>query len=208
MNQSEYKIINEKENLIVCFGGMALQFGGILPFEFLRYLSTFYTDSCDLIFYIDKQQCWYHKGIDGITTTVDETVDYLNTIIRNKNYKKTIFMGVSAGGYASILYGSLCNVDYIISFVPQTILMNPINSNYINLKKFINTQSKYILHGDISIQDIHELHHISQCENIGQFTNVSIHKHHSCDIKVFRDTGVIKNILDTIIKPELNAHIS
>jgi len=205
---SEYKIIHENKNLIICFGGMSLQFGGILPFEFLKYLSTFYTDSCDLIFYIDKQQCWYHKGIDEITNTVEETVDYLNTIIKNGNYEKVIFIGCSAGGYASILYGSLCNVDYIISFIPQTILVNPINSNYINLKPFINTHSKYILYGDISIQDIHDLHHISHCENIEQFTNVSITKHDKCVIKELRDTGVIKHILDTIIKPERNEYIS
>ena len=38
MSKSEYKIINGNKNLIVCFGGIALQFGGILPFEFLNYL--------------------------------------------------------------------------------------------------------------------------------------------------------------------------
>lgn len=37
---SEYKIIKEKsQNLIICFGGPALKMGGILPFEFLNYLS-------------------------------------------------------------------------------------------------------------------------------------------------------------------------
>lgn len=37
---SEYKIIkNNSENLIICFGGMAFKMGGILPFEFLNYLS-------------------------------------------------------------------------------------------------------------------------------------------------------------------------
>lgn len=42
------KIIKKNsENLIVCFGGMALQMGGILPFEFLNYLSKIY----------DKNQC-------------------------------------------------------------------------------------------------------------------------------------------------------
>ncbi len=35
MSESEHKIINGNKILIVCFGGMALQFGGILPFEFL-----------------------------------------------------------------------------------------------------------------------------------------------------------------------------
>ena len=47
---SEHKIINGNKTLIVCFGGMALQFGGILPFEFLNYLSSLYLDICDLYF--------------------------------------------------------------------------------------------------------------------------------------------------------------
>ena len=36
---------------IVCFSGMRLRIGGILPFEFLRYLSSIYADKCDLRFY-------------------------------------------------------------------------------------------------------------------------------------------------------------
>ena len=97
MSESEYKIFNNNNKLIVCFAGMALQFGGILPFEFLNYLSSIYTD-CNLLFYIDKNQCWYHKGIKDITNNIDDTVLYLNNIIKDGNYKKVIFMGISAGG--------------------------------------------------------------------------------------------------------------
>ena len=64
---SEQKILNNSENLIVCFGGMAHQSSGIPPFEFLRYLSNTYTN-------VDKKQSWYHKGIDGISRTIDETI--------------------------------------------------------------------------------------------------------------------------------------
>ena len=54
---SEYKILNNNsENLIICFGGMALKMGGILPFEFLNYLSNIYKKNIDLYFYIDKNQ--------------------------------------------------------------------------------------------------------------------------------------------------------
>jgi hypothetical protein len=63
MSENEYKIINGNKNLIICFGGIALQFVGILPFEFLNYLSSTYKNSCDIIFFIDRHQCWYHKGI-------------------------------------------------------------------------------------------------------------------------------------------------
>merc|ERR1712050_311769 len=72
--------------LIVCFGGMRRQMGGILPFEFLRYLSSIYTDKCDLRFYIDAKQCWYHKGIEGISNNIDETTEYLKDKINERDY--------------------------------------------------------------------------------------------------------------------------
>ena len=74
-----------------------MSLGGILPFEFLNYLSSVYKN-CDLIFFVDRHQCWYHNGIKDITNNIDETTLYLNNIIKDGNYEKNIFMGVSAGG--------------------------------------------------------------------------------------------------------------
>lgn len=197
---SEYKIIKGNKILIVCFGGMALQFGGIIPFEFLNYLSPLYVDICDLYFFIDKTQCWYHKGIQGITNNIDETVLYINDIIKNGNYERVLFMGVSAGGYGAILFGSLCNnVNNVISFIPQTILKNPINSNYSNLKTLINKNTIYLLYGDKSIQDINNTHHILHCENIENFPNVKVIEGKECNLKKLRDSGYIKNLIDSII---------
>lgn len=196
MSESEYKIFNNNNKLIVSFGGMGLQMGGILPFEFLNYLSSTYTD-CDLLFYIDKNQCWYHKGIYDITNNIDDTVLYLNNIIKDGNYEKVIFMGTSSGGYASILFGSLCNnVNNVISFIPQTILNNPIDLNYSNLKNIINKNTKYILYGDTSIQNKYNTHHIRHCENIDCFSNVKIIKDNGFTMKQLRDNGSIKKIID------------
>jgi len=183
---SELKCINGNNTLICCFGGMALQMGGIQPFEFLRYLSSIYKSRCDLLFYIDKHQCCYHKGIDGITNTIEETVVYLNNIINNYKYEKIIFMGTSAGGYASILFGSLCNnIDYVIGFIPKTKLDRPINKDYSNLKDIINTNTQYTLFGDKSIRNINDDHHISQCEILEDFTNVKIIKMEHVDLHLF-----------------------
>jgi hypothetical protein len=200
MSANEWKIMNGNGNLIICFGGMASQFGGILPFEFLNYLSSIYTNNCDLIFVIDRHQCWYHKGIKDITNNIDETVIYLNKSIQDGNYRKIIFMGTSAGGYAAILFGSICNnVSHVISFIPQTILKKPINSNYSNLRTIINEKTKYTLYGDLSIQDVNDTHHISQCENIECFTNVKVTKNKNCNLKELRDNGFIKKTIDDII---------
>ena len=197
---SEHKIIkNNSENLIICFGGMGLQMGGILPFEFLNYLSKIIQKNTDLYFYIDKNQCWYHKGIDGITENIDDTVSHLNDIIKKSNYKKILFMGVSAGGYASILFGSLCNVNNVIAFIPRTKLINPINKKYGDLKLIINNQTNYILYGDKAVTDKKNNHHISQCNYLNRFKNVKIIYNKKLNMKVLRDNGTIKKIIDNIL---------
>ena len=86
-----------------------------------------------------------------------------------------LFIGVSAGGYGVILFGSLCNsVNYVISFIPQTIIPNAINPKYANIKNVINKKTSYLLYGDKSIEDINSKHHILQCNNIAEFPNVEI----------------------------------
>ena len=197
--------INNKKYLICCFGGRAKKMGGILPFEFLNYLGLNYSDICDLIFYIDINQCCYHKGIHGISTNIEETIQYLNKKIINGNYEKIIFMGVSAGGYASILFGSLCeNITTVISFIPKVILNNPYNKKYTNLKTFINTKTQYILVGDESITNINDHHHIRQCEELRNFNNVTIIRKQKVILKELRDNGTIKKLLDMIIHNEEN----
>lgn len=194
MSGSEHKIINKNNKLIVCFGGMASKFGGIVPFEFLSYLTSNY-ETCDLVFFIDKDQCWYHNGLKDITNNIGDTVTYINNIIRG--YDKIVFMGISAGGYASILFGSLCvKVDCVISFIPQTIIKNPINKKYSNLKNIINNKTKYIIYGNKSVDDINDLHHISHCRNLQGFSNVKIIEGDNCNMKHLRDSGFIKKLLD------------
>lgn len=196
---SEIEIINNSKFLICCFGGMALKMGGIIPFEFLNYLSKTYNNKYDLLFYIDKKQCCYHKGIDGITNNIEETVLYLNNKISKRNYEKIIFMGVSAGGYASILFGSLCNnINNVVSFIPKSNLTNPIDEKYGNLKNIINQTTKYILIGDIRIKNIDDSHHISQCENLKERRNVQIIKFNGVNLKKLRNNGFIKILIDKI----------
>lgn len=184
--------------LICCFAGVTLKMGSVPVFEFLNYLSSVYANQVDLLFYIDKQNSCYHKGIEGITTNIDDTVSYLNTKI--SNYDKVIFMGTSAGGYASILFGSLCNnVTHVISFIPKTKLSRPLNLKYSDLVDVINTNTNYILFGDMSIKHINDSHHISQCERLEHFTNVKIIKNSIVDLKQLRDNGTIKNTIDEIL---------
>lgn len=109
-------------------------------------------------------------------------------------------MGVSAGGYAAILFGSLCNINNIVAFIPPTILKKPINSKYQDLKNVINSQSNYLLYADLSITNINDMHHVSQCQNIDCFSNVTVVNNPIINMKKLRDTGIIKDIIDNFSK--------
>ena len=84
--------INGCKKLIVCFGGMAGRFGGIPVFEFSNYLSKTFNEECDIIYIKDKYQCWYQKGIDSLTNTIEETVLYLNNTVENTQIYENILI--------------------------------------------------------------------------------------------------------------------
>lgn len=195
---SERKIIKKSKNIIICFGGMAQKFGQMMPFEFMRYLSGIY-DDVDMCFYVDQHQCWYHNGLKGITSNINKTVKYIKSIIDSNAYDKIIFMGVSAGGYASILFGSLCGATHVVSFIPQTVLEEPINKKFKNLRNFINPKTKYLLYGNIGIEDETNIHHINHCYNVSDFNNVTLKTFKNKNVKDLRDDGIIKKEIDDIL---------
>ena len=67
---------------------------------------------------MDKNRNSYHNGIVGISNNIDETLPHLQAQIAP--YSNVIFLGVSSGGYAAILFGSLLNVKSVLAFIPQT----------------------------------------------------------------------------------------
>ena len=106
------------KTLVVSFGGCITKPKGYVPFEFLNFLNKNFPE-IDCGFYVDLNKCWYSKGIVGISENVPETVAYLEEKVAG--YDKVIFLGVSAGGYASILFSSLVKgVTHSIAFDPQT----------------------------------------------------------------------------------------
>jgi hypothetical protein len=203
MDESEL-IINEnnkRDTAIVCFGGFALTMGGIVPYDFLNFLSKHFK-SADKYFYRDIKQMCYHKGIDKLSTDIESTVLYLKTKIVDK-YKRVIFTGNSAGAYASMLYGSLLNVSDVIVFKPITILYgrkNIYDLRYSDLSKgIINNTTRYYLYGDESITDINDDHHIKHCENIRSYPNVKIVYKKGINLKEMKASGELYAIYNSII---------
>ena len=205
---SSYKVdIVNSETLIISFAGHDRVFGGIPRFEFVNFMETRFKN-ISRHFYTDKYLNSYHQGIHKITNNVDETVDYLRNEI--KNYKNVICLGVSSGGYAAILFGSLLNVNHVLAFIPQTFyvlafipqtLRHNINidEKYRDISRFINETTKYYLYGDLSVKNVTDCHHISQCERISHHSNVFLIKKKYINLKEIRDSGELYAILNSMV---------
>jgi hypothetical protein len=111
-----------------------------------------------------------------------------------------ICLGVSSGGYAAILFGSLLNINHVIAFIPQTLRRNKnIDEKYRDISKFINETTKYYLYGDLSVSDVMDCHHISQCERISHHSNVFLIKKKYIKLKEMRDNGELYAILNSLV---------
>jgi hypothetical protein len=203
---SKLIIKSEKENdtILISFTGYAPLPGLLQNFDFKTIIINNFKD-IDKHFYIDRNQCSYHKGIQGISNNIEETTSYLENEI--KNYKNIIFIGISSGGYAAILFGSLLNITKVIAFIPQTILFKKdqgYNEKYIDLLPLINNTTKYYLYGDLSLKNKDNCHHISHCERINEARdkdrdkvrdNVFLTKYNNFNIRLLRNNGELLNIL-------------
>jgi hypothetical protein len=174
--------------------------------EFVKSLTKYLNDA-DLYFYYDTYDVWYSKGIDGISRNVDETVTYLKNIC-NK-YKYVYCIGASMGGYAAILYGSLIKVNYVLAFIPQTIITNYVDYKYTDLKNIINNDTKYLLVGNLDKKK-ENYHHISQCERISNNDNVYTIQQSFTDLKMLRNNGYLNMLFDMVFyeKIYINANIN
>lgn len=207
MNKSITEVNGDnKRVLIVAFGGSQCFLGQwcmkmprtIIPFEFMRILTRLFPNY-DKKFIVDLNQCWYHKGIEGFTTNISETTDYLEKII--SGYEKVVFIGTSSGGYAAILFGSLLNISTVIAFIPQTILTREnLDEKYKNIKNMINDTTTYHVYGDTSFKDKNNIHHISHVENIREFKNVHIVTKHVLSLPAMRDSGELDELFLSLIK--------
>lgn len=208
MDKSELFIKCTSQNnteLIISFAGNAVVYGGIPQFEFVNSLNKIYPN-CDKLFYLDKTSRFYINGIQTISKSIEETTQYISSKI--KDYKKVCFIGTSAGGYASILYGSLLNIDYVLAFIPQTNLeirkniFDKDNIKYINLKNYINNKTKYKLIGNKNITDNNDIHCIQQCDNIKDFENVNIIYKEKVNMREIRDSGELKKLIFEFVNLE------
>jgi len=109
----------EGELLAICFG--FYDAAGKAQFDFykrLKKLETLSGKKINKLLLRDKNNAWYHHGVEGLGKDVDETTVSIRKIIKEIKPSKIITIGQSMGGYAAIMYGALLEADKVISFGP------------------------------------------------------------------------------------------
>ena len=104
--------------MLIAFGGMRGALG-MPPFEFLRVNGRLRTSR---IFVRDLAQSWYHRGVPGLGSTIDDAAAGIRTVLESCPPKRLVVTGTSAGGYAALVFGTLLGADVILSIVPQTVV--------------------------------------------------------------------------------------
>lgn len=187
--ESFQKIQSGMANLIVTFAGLGHTIHSDLTvFEFRRSLTQMELP-VDLLFLKDSKQQWYLGELPGISKTIEETTEFLHKQVNG--YDKVIFIGASSGGYASILFGSLLNIDAVIAFYPQTNLdlVQPgvkdhrpigrirrpeLSGTYQLYKDLSKVISKSTLYYANSLENPYDTgHYMHHFENIRNFQNVT-----------------------------------
>ncbi len=90
----------------------------------------------------DHAQCWYQRGLIGLSHNIPGTVEVFKEILGESLPGLRTF-GASAGGFAAILFGVMLQARKIVAFSPQTLL----TARNITRFKSQDTRSGDVLHG-------------------------------------------------------------
>lgn len=66
----------------------------------------------------DVFNSWYHRGVPGLGTDLDEVTATLHTLIDAIRPCRVVTIGQSMGAYAAVMYGMLLGADRIAAFGP------------------------------------------------------------------------------------------
>lgn len=101
----------KNNTIVVTFSGLGM-LDSIRPrFELIGSLTNIKNNNFDILGVRDLNYSWYISDINSYLSKLDEII---------KKYDNVIFIGISSGGFASLLYGKILKVNKIISFSPQT----------------------------------------------------------------------------------------
>ncbi|PEE61142.1 hypothetical protein [Bacillus thuringiensis] len=131
----------ESDTLWVLFAGIR----GGLGVKILEFGDITKNFPIKKMFVRDLNTMYFYKGIyeeDAVNDILDMK-KYLSQKLIESGAKKIAFIGNSAGGYASLLFGKLLNVDEVHAFAPPT---------------FLDRENR-ILHNDNNLTEIYDRLH-------------------------------------------------
>jgi hypothetical protein len=103
---------------------LLILFSGRLPgFQMPRRFSwSFRTKDVPVnkLFIRDNFGLWYHAGLEGLTTGIDDTALHIAEFVDDHDFDRVSIIGISSGGYAALLLGELIGANSIHSLSPRT----------------------------------------------------------------------------------------
>ncbi|MEQ1931119.1 MAG: hypothetical protein ABL957_11420 [Parvularculaceae bacterium] len=156
--------------LLVAFSGFATRYR---PWESFHFMGLTRKYPVNKLFFRDTKQAWYHQGVPGVSTNVDETAAYIASVIAERSVKRTVAIGVSAGGYAALIHGWLLEVDEVHAIAPQSYI--DVDNRLANDDFFMDEQVANIYETDRAQQEYFDL--VPLFTN-GQNTRTQFHIHY------------------------------
>lgn len=202
--------------LIVAFAGQAHRLYEFEHFEFVR--STAHAD-CSKVYCLDPKFVWYQTGINEELNSIPKVTDKLRGLIEEANPSQVRFIGVSAGGFAAIMFGHFLRVDSVHAFGCQTFLTKELEEQYyvagmedydtkglelpsredciLDLAPLLtewNGKTDYTLHvGSGSVKDVIYARHLEQCPGV----SIEYYpcKTHACASQMLLGQGVLSKVI-------------
>jgi pimeloyl-ACP methyl ester carboxylesterase len=101
--------------MLLIFGAMAIN--DWAPFQLVETTAKL---PADKIYLRDLHRAWYQLGLPPYAQTIDEAAALLADLILERNPRRVVSVGVSAGGFAALLFGHLLGVDETHAFSPRS----------------------------------------------------------------------------------------
>jgi hypothetical protein len=77
------------------------------------------------LFVKETTHSYFQRGVPGVTTSIEETAEWLERIIAWLQPRRVRAIGASAGGYGALVFGHMLSADHVVSIGPEVILGNP-----------------------------------------------------------------------------------
>ena len=69
---------------------------------------------------------YFQRGVPGISTSIEETAQWLERIVAWMQPSRLRIFGLSAGGYAALVFGHLLSADAVLAISPEVVLGKPL----------------------------------------------------------------------------------